>query len=145
MARPARVYEILEKTNKLGKKEERIEYLRENEGTALKDILRIALDNTISLDALPEGTPPYKAFEGTDRRPEPPRELIYEYGQFRNFIKAISPNLNQFKREQMFVDLLESIHPEDAKLLCDAKDKNIKLKYITKALIKAAFPDLIVK
>ncbi len=45
----------------------------------------------------------------------------------------------------MFVDLLESIHPEDAKLLCDAKDKNLNLKYITKALVKAAFPDLIVK
>jgi len=145
MARPARVHEILEKTNKLGKKEERIEYLRENEGTALKDILRIALDNTISLDALPEGTPPYKAFEPTENRPDPAKELLYEYGQFRNFIKKITPNLNQFKRETMFVDLLESIHPEDAKLLCDAKDKNIKLKYITKALIKSAFPDLIVK
>ena len=145
MARPARVYEILEKANKLGKKEERIEYLRENEGTALKDILRIALDNTISLDALPEGIPPYKAFEPTENRPDPAKELLYEYGQFRNFIKRITPNINQFKRETMFVDLLESIHPEDAKLLCDAKDKNIKFKYITKALVKAAFPDLIVK
>lgn len=136
------ISEILVNTNKLKTREDRIKYLNEQECTALKDILRIAFDETISL-ALPEGEPPYKKFNIESENK--PRELRFEYPRFRNFVKAASPNLNQFKRETKFVELLESIHPDDAQLFCDAKDKKIKLKYITKATIKAAFPDLIKK
>ena len=47
--------------------------------------------------------------------------------------------------ETIFIDLLESIHPDDAKLFLSAKDKNLKLKYVTKAMVKTAFPNLIKK
>ena len=125
------ISEILVNTNKLKTREDRIKYLHDQECTALKDVLRIAFDETISLALL----------EGKNK----PSELRFEYPRFRNFVKSASPNLNQFKRETKFVELLESIHPDDAQLFCDAKDKKIKLKYITKATIKAAFPDLIKK
>jgi hypothetical protein len=93
--------------------------------------------------SLPPGEPPFKKFntEGKDK----PEELRFMYPKFRNFVKAASPNLNQFKRETVFIDLLESVHPEDAVLFCNAKDKNLKYKYITKTLVKAAFPNLISK
>tara|TARA_Y100000385_G_scaffold273416_1_gene315294 strand:+ start:632 stop:1057 length:426 start_codon:yes stop_codon:yes gene_type:complete len=136
------ISEILATANKLGSKGKRISYLQEQDCTALKDILRIGLDDTIEL-SLPPGEPPFKKFntEGKDK----PEELRFMYPKFRNFVKAASPNLNQFKRETVFIDLLESIHPDDAKLFCDAKDKNLKYKYITKTLVKAAFPNLISK
>lgn len=136
------ISEILAAANKLGSKGKRISYLQEQDCTALKDILRIGLDDTIEL-SLPPGEPPFKKFntEGKDK----PEELRFMYPKFRNFVKAASPNLNQFKRETVFIDLLESIHPDDAKLFCDAKDKNLKYKYITKTLVKAAFPNLISK
>ena len=136
------ISEILKNTNKLGSRDKRIQYLKEQDCTALRDILRIGLDDTIKL-SLPEGQPPYKKFDTSTKKE--PRELRFEYPKFRNFVKAASPNLNQFKRETAFIDLLESIHPDDAQLFCDAKDKKIKLKYITKALIKGAFPNLIKK
>ena len=136
------ISEILATANKLGSKGKRISYLQEQDCTALKDILRIGLDDTIEF-SLPPGEPPFKKFdtEGKDK----PEELRFMYPKFRNFVKAASPNLNQFKRETVFIDLLESIHPDDAKLFCDAKDKNLKYKYITKTLVKAAFPNLISK
>ena len=136
------ISEILAAANKLGSKGKRISYLQEQDCTALKDILRIGLDDAITL-SLPPGEPPFKKFdtEGKDK----PEELRFMYPKFRNFVKAASPNLNQFKRETVFIDLLESIHPDDAKLFCDAKDKNLKYKYITKTLVKAAFPNLISK
>ena len=139
MAKPL-ISEILATANKLGSKDKRVNYLKEQDCTALKDILRIALDDTIEL-SLPEGMPPFKKADTEGDL----RELRFEYPKFRNFVKAASPNLNQFKRETVFIDLLESIHPEDAKLFCDAKDKNLNYKYITKTLVKAAFPDLIKK
>ena len=140
------ISEILAKANKLGSKGKRIAYLHEQECTALKDILRIGLDDSIQL-ALPEGDPPFKKFDVSEdnKDADKAKELRYEYPKFRNFVAAASPNLNQFKRETVFIDLLESIHPDDAQLFCDAKDKNLKYKYITKTLIKDAFPDLIKK
>jgi len=134
------ISEILAAANKLGSKEKRIAYLQEHDCTALKDILRIGLDDAIEL-SLPEGEPPFKKADvkGTLL------ELRFEYPKFRNFVQAATPKLNQFKRETIFIDLLESIHPDDAVLFCEAKDKNIKLKYITKAMIKGAFPNLIKK
>lgn len=141
MAKPL-ISEVLATANKLGSKDKRVTYLQEQDCTALRDILRIGLDDAITL-ALPEGVPPFKKFN-VEGKAEP-RELRFEYPKFRNFVKAASPNLNQFKRETVFIDLLESIHPDDAQLFCDAKDKNLKYKYITKTLIKAAFPNLIKK
>jgi len=136
------ISEILAQANKLGSKDKRIEYLREQSCTALKDILRIGLDDTIQL-SLPEGAPPFKKFDVEGNKK--PKELRFVYTEFAKFVKAATPNLNQFKRETAFIELLESIHPDDAKLFCDAKDKNLKYKYITKTLVKAAFPNLIKK
>ena len=136
------ISEILKNANKLGSRDKRIQYLKEQDCTALRDVLRIGLDDTIEL-ALPAGQPPYKKFDTS--KDEKPRELRFEYPKFRNFVEAASPNLNRFKRETAFIDLLESIHPDDAQLFCDAKDKKLKFKYITKALIKGAFPNLIKK
>jgi hypothetical protein len=134
------ISEILAAANKLGSKGKRINYLQEHDCTALKDVLRIGLDDSITL-SLPEGEPPFKKAD-----PEKTLlELRFEYPKFRNFVQAASPNLNQFKRETSFIDMLESIHPEDAVLFCNAKDKKLKYKYITKTLVKAAFPDLIKK
>lgn len=145
MAKPAPkplISEVLQNANKLGSKDERVNYLKEQDCTALRDILRINFDDTIEL-SLPPGAPPFKKFDDSTGRTA--KELRFEYPKFANFVQAATPKLNQFKRETIFIDLLESIHPDDAQLFCNAKDKNIKLKYVTKAMIKTAFPNLIKK
>lgn len=145
MAKPAPkplISEVLQSANKLGSKDERVNYLKEQDCTALRDILRINFDDTIEL-SLPPGAPPFKKFDDSTGRTA--KELRFEYPKFANFVQAATPKLNQFKRETIFIDLLESIHPDDAQLFCNAKDKNIKLKYVTKAMIKTAFPNLIKK
>lgn len=136
------ISEVLKNANKLGTKDARVNYLQQQDCTALKDILRINFDETIKL-ALPPGEPPFKKFDVSGEKL--PKQLRFEYPKFANFVQAATPKLNQFKRETIFIDLLESIHPDDAQLFCNAKDKNIKLKYITKAMIKTAFPNLIKK
>ncbi len=140
MAKPL-ISEVLVTANKLKTKDDRVKYLQEQDCTALRDILRINFDDTIEL-SLPPGEPPFKKLNPEKQKA---KELRFEYPKFANFVKEVSPNLNQFKRETIFIDLLESIHPDDAQLFLSAKDKNIKLKYVTKAMVKTAFPNLIKK
>tara|TARA_Y100000385_G_C13071017_1_gene629075 strand:+ start:1732 stop:2154 length:423 start_codon:yes stop_codon:yes gene_type:complete len=140
MAKPL-ISEVLVNTNKLKTKNDRVKYLQDQDCTALRDILRINFDDAIEL-ALPPGEPPFKKLDPKNKKA---KELRFEYPKFANFVQAATPKLNQFKRETIFIDLLESIHPDDAQLFCKAKDKNLKLKYVTKAMIKSAFPNLIKK
>ena len=116
------ISEVLANANKLKTKNDRVNYLKEQDCTALRDILRINFDETIEL-SLPPGEPPFKKFETEGKRK--PKELRFEYPKFSNFVQAATPKLNQFKRETIFIDLLESIHPDDAQLFCTAKDKNL--------------------
>ena len=44
----------------------------------------------------------------------------------------------------MFIQLLEGLHPEEAKIICLVKDKNLTDKYkLTKALVEEAYPDIV--
>lgn len=53
-------------------------------------------------------------------------------------------NVPKYRLEMQFVQLLESIHPNEADVLLAVKDKTLQKKYpITKDVVKKAFPDLI--
>ena len=53
--------------------------------------------------------------------------------------------MNPLKRESLFLNLLDTLHVEEAELLIAAKDKKMKYKGITKKLVKDTFPNLIVR
>ena len=47
------------------------------------------------------------------------------------------------RRETMFINMLEGLHPLDAEILCLVKDKNLEDKYkITKEIVSEAYPDI---
>ena len=51
------------------------------------------------------------------------------------------------RREKMFIDVLESLHPDEAELVIAMKEKSLMGKYkgITSKLVSEAFPNLLVK
>jgi hypothetical protein len=53
--------------------------------------------------------------------------------------------MNQVKREKLFIEILEAVNEEDARVFIAAKDKNLKVKGLTKKLVNDAFPNLIRK
>ena len=137
--------EILKEANKLATREERIEFLRQNDSPALRDIIRIAFDKDV-VSMLPEGAPPYTP----DDAPEgyAPSSLYKKFSEFRFYFKGpVAEGLKPLKREEMFVKLLESIHSSEAELLVRAKDRILhkKLMGITRKLCQDAFPGLIAK
>ena len=132
------IFQILEKAAEQKAAADKIAVLQENAGPALYTILKYAYDPNIVWD-LPEGEPPYKPC------PFPAQEmrLFAEIRRLYLFIKGGNPNLTKLRRETLFIELLESVHPSDAKVLVAIKDKKLPYKGITAKLVKEAFPGLI--
>jgi hypothetical protein len=137
------ISEVLTEAGTLSKREERIKFLQMNKSPGLTDILRINYDESI-VPALPAGAPSF-------RKDDAPKGYEYTilnkaYTQFKYFFKGpIANGMKPLKREGLFLNLLESLNPEEAELLIAAKDKKMKYKGITKKLVCDAFPNLIVK
>jgi len=131
------IAEFLEKVSKLKKPEEKIEALRANDSFVLRIILQSAFDPKINW-LLPEGKPPYKPSELTDQE----NVLIRDARKIAYFIEGLHPNLKQLKREAMFIEMLESVTPKDAELLCALKEKKLPFKGITADQVLAALPGI---
>lgn len=137
------VSEVLDAAGKIIKRDDRIKFLQLNKSPGLTDILRIQYDASI-VSVLPEGAPSYKQ----DDAPKGYEYTILNkaYTQFKYFFKGpVANDMKPLKREGLFLNLLESLNPEEAELLVAAKDKKMKCKGITKKLVMDAFPNLIVK
>ncbi len=100
------------------------------------------------ISMLPEGPVPYQPVDGDQQAdPEkgmPQRTTIRNGGrQFYRFVKGGDDSLNKIKRESMFINLLETLHQEEAEILILVKDKQLGSKYgVTKELVAEAFPEI---
>ena len=66
-----------------------------------------------------------------------------EYKKFYNFCKGGNPSLSNLRRETMFINILEGLHPLEAEILILVKDKKLTDKYkITKEIAGAAYPQI---
>jgi len=132
------VHEILTEVSSKTKKQDKIQLLKNNESWALKDIIRGSMDETLNWN-LPQGDVPYTAAEPQSA----PTNLLREHKKFRYFVKGgdgdkmIAP-----KRENIFIGLIEGIHPSDAKLVVDMINKRVP-KGLTREIVQEAFPGLL--
>jgi hypothetical protein len=134
------ISEILAKTAKLPTNE-RVACLQQHDCIPLRVILQYALDPRIEW-LLPQGTPPYKPCEHLDQH----GNLYREIRKLHNFIKGGGhPDMHPLKRETLFVQFIEALDPEDAKLICSVKDKKIPYKGINAKLVNSAFPGLVLE
>lgn len=134
------IYEVFQKLEQLKTKQEKIDLLRANDSAALRDIIRCSLDPKIEF-LLPEGAPPYNPAAPSSI----PSNLLKQNVKLTYWVKG-SPKaaqVDKIKRERIFMDVLESIHPEDALVLIAAKDKKQLAKGLTVKLVNEAFPGLI--
>ena len=66
-----------------------------------------------------------------------------EYVKFYNFLQGGNPTLSSLRRETMFIDILQGLHPLEAEILCLVKDKRLETKYkVSKDVVSEAFPDI---
>ena len=135
------VYEIFQDFEKLKKKADKITFLQEQGKSvpAIKDICRGIYDPRLKF-VLPEGKPPYKP-----NRPESvPSNLRRLHKQFGDFVEgARSAGIPKFKIETRFIQLLESIHAEDAEIVIDMVNKKTSVKGLTKKIVQEAYPNML--
>jgi len=133
------VYEILKEVDSLPSEKEREECLRKHTTSNLKTILDYTFNSKLIFD-LPEGRPPYTPLRlGSDSE----GRFQAEAKKLHIFLKNSSSALSRFRRETIFIQILESIDPMDAELLCDIKDKKMPFKNVTKELVMKVYPTLI--
>jgi len=134
------ISEVLRKVNNAKTKAEKKQILLENNSQVLRSLFIWNYDESV-ISMLPEGEVPFTpnpAPEGTDHL-----LLENEGKKMFHFVKGGS-NITQSKREQIFLGMLENLHPDEAEVLCLVKDKNLQKKYtrISKTLIQETFPNI---
>ena len=127
--------EILTKIHGAKTKAQKVKILRENNTLAMRQILIWAFDPNVE-SALPEGAPPYienDAPAGTEHT-----RLDQEADKLYRFVKGGQDSLQSMKRETLFVQMLEGLHADEAKLLINIKDKKLHQVYkgLSSAVVK---------
>lgn len=130
--------EVLTKVNNAKDKPKKIQVLRDYDNQPLRQVLKGAFDPKIEWD-LPAGDPPYIANEAP---------IGTEHGLLRNeakrlwyFVKGANNVLTKTQKETMFIQMLEGLHKDEAKLLLGMKSKSLNKMYkgLTESVVREAF------
>jgi len=134
------VHEVLEVISKQRTKAKKIELLKEYRCDSLVSLLIWNFDDSV-ISMLPEGEVPFEKNEvpiGTDHT-----SLRKEWKNLYHFVKGGNDSLSKTRRESMFIQILEGLHPSEAEILILVKDKALETKYkITRDMVEQAYPDI---
>ena len=169
---PARpfAFEVLDLVSRQRSKAKKIEVLRKYEDISLKIILIWNFDESV-ISVLPYGEVPYTGYDdqntysGTlSTKLTHEVRKMHETGSFSlgssdqqghttirreakhfyQFVQGGNPNMNNIRRETMFINILEGVHPLEAEIICLCKDKELQNVYkITKEVVAEAYPDIV--
>jgi len=161
-------YEVLEAASKQRTKTKKIEVLKTYAHDSIMAVLIWNFDESI-VSLLPEGEVPYgntrednsmtgtlsdKINDAVDKMKEMgsaslgsqdqgKASIRKEYTKFYNFLKGGNDSLSSLRRETMFINILEGLHPLEAEILVLVKDKKLTDRYkITKEIVSAAYPQI---
>ena len=132
------LHEVLKKVHNAKTKEKKIQILQENNSEALRMIIKGSFDPNIEWE-IPYGDVPYQpndAPDGTEHT-----LLFQESKKLWHFIKVQTGKTPRWKKEQMFVQMLEGLSKGEAEVLVAAKDKKLHQVYkgLSAAVVKEAF------
>ena len=134
------LHEILEQAQGYKTEGPRIKFLKKHDTFALRTVLQLAFNESIELD-FPEGAPPYTPS---------PNPAGLEPRRLKNALSGLGKCVKQskvagYKKEKIFIGILETINANDAKAIIAAKDKELNKMYanITYELVEKTFPTLV--
>ena len=162
------VYEVFNAASKQRSKAKKVEVLKRYAHDSIMTVLIWNFDET-AISVLPPGDVPY----GTNRednsmtgtlsdnindavgkmaemgsnslgsQDQGKSTIRKEYSKFYNFVKGGNDSLSSLRRETMFINILEGLHPLEAEILVLVKDKRLSEKYnITKEVVSEAYPQI---
>ena len=128
--------EIIKEVKEAKSVGEKIRILQREDNRELRGLLELTYDNRLTW-ALPEGNPPYKPL---DKSFDNQGMFYQEMRRMYVFLEGKS-NVSKARREQLFIEILEQLDPDDAAVLIEAKDR--KIKGVSKNVIKQAYDDFL--
>jgi hypothetical protein len=162
-------FEVFELVSKQRTNAKKIEFLQRYDHPSLKALFIWNFDDSI-ITILPPGDVPYasvgeqNSFSGkiSDKigdavgkmtelgssslgsQDQGQSSIRKEYVRFYNFIKGGNDALSSLRRETMFINILQGLHPLEAEIICLVKDKKLETKYkISKEVVSQAYPDIV--
>ena len=166
------VFEVFDLVNKMKTEQKKVEVLQKYEHPSLKALFIWNFDESV-ITILPPGQVPYsnlkseQKFRGTlsdkvdnligtmnynqttslgnaSDLTEGHTTIRKEFKRFYNFIKGGNDTLPALRKETMFIQMLEGLHPLEAEIVCLVKDKNLQSKYkITKEIVSKTYSDIV--
>ena len=162
-------FEVLDLVSKQRTKAKKIEVLKTYEDISLKIILIWNFDESVQ-SVLPPGDVPYSGYDDQNtysgtlstKITEEVRRMHdtgsfslgssdkqghttirREAKNFYHFVRGGNDTMNMIRRETMFINILEGLHPLEAEIVTLCKDKRLGEVYkITKEVVAEAYPDI---
>lgn len=132
------IADILNAAGKIKGVKGKVEHLQQFDVIPLRAILRLIYDESIEF-LVPDSRPPFKENDLIDLH----TMLYRESRRLRIFFKGGGyDNLNQIRRESLFIQLLEDLYIADAAMLADNVISHTPIKGLTRKTVEAAFPGL---
>ena len=162
-------FEVLDLVSKQRTKAKKIEVLRTYADISLKIIFIWNFDESVQ-SVLPPGEVPYTGYDDQNvysgtlstKITEEVRKMHdtgsfslgssdkqghttirREAKNFYHFVRGGNDRMNAIRRETMFINILEGLHPLEAEIVTLCKDKRLGEVYkITKDVVSEAYPDI---
>ena len=160
------IFEILELVDAQKTNAKKVEVLRNYEHDSIKTIFVWNYDGAV-ISLLPPGPVPYgetnaqTTFAGTlseniakeaaggesatgqDLDGRNKTSIRHEFKNFYHFVQGGNNSLTTTRREMIFINMLQGLHPKEAELLCLVKDKDLESKYnVSLQNVKQAYPNM---
>jgi len=160
------VFEILELASKQRSNAKKVEVLKTYEHDSIKTIFIWNYDESV-ISLLPPGEVPYgdlkdqnvysgnlsdnlsreagggESATGQDLDGRGRTSLRREFHNLYHYVRGGNDSLTTIRREMMFINLLQGLHPKEAEVVVLTKDKKLTDKYkISFENVKEAYPDI---
>jgi len=160
------VFEVLELVSKQRSNAKKVEVLKTYEHDSLKAVFIWNFDESV-ISLIPEGDVPYanadeqsvysgtlsenlskeaaggESATGQDLNVRDRTSLRREWQNLYHYVQGGNNSLSKIRREMMFINLLQGLHPSEAEVLILTKDKKLENKYkISFENVKEAYPDI---
>ena len=163
-------FEVFDLVSRSRTKQKKIEILKKYDDSSLRRLFVWNFDQSI-VSILPEGPVPYVGYDEqntysgtlTTKISEEVRKM-HESGNFSlgasdqqghttirreskhfyHFVKGGNDGINSIRRETMYINILQGLHPLEAEILVLVKDKQLETKYkISKDIVSEAYPNIV--
>ena len=128
------IHEVFTDLGRKNDRESRARVLLDNDSLALRTLMRLNFDKTIKLNLSKE----------IEYKPAPRHEIYTTINkETKNYARLVDINRTRERADNILISILESLDPREAKILNAAKNKNLKMRGLSRKIAIEVWGDRI--